>query len=262
MHKEKPFNERGQSLVELTLFVPILLFLLIGLVEVGALVNTYIDSLDASRAAARYVSPLDPSLSRCQPFGSDATGKWISTFTTNCQIDGREYPAKAAEVKSWGMTGPRGIYETCKSTRTINFFYVAGCLALLNLPSGYIEPANGFDDVIVTVVPVKNGNVAPGAVTWSFFGNQPVATSDSIVVHITDPVNNTFTINPNFVTSLQRYASAPATGMVVVEVYHAHPQMTKLFASVSRLTGNEAILPDPIPVHVHSVFPLPAIEPK
>ena len=262
MPEKRRCNERGQSLVELTLFVPILIFMLIGLVEIGAVASSYIDTLDASRASARYISPLDPSLTRCQPFGSDTTHKWISTFTTNCEHDGREYPAKAAEVKSCGMGGATGIYKTCQTSRTINFFYVAGCMALLNMPEGFVEPANNFDDIIVTTVPVAGGNVASGAVTWSFFGNQPVATSNSIVVNITDPGTNSFTINPTFEASIRQYATAPSTGLVVVEVYHAHPQVTKLFSVAGRLAGSQALIPDPVPIHTYSVFPLPAAEPK
>jgi hypothetical protein len=266
MREKRRFNERGQSLVELTLFVPILIFMLIGLIEIGALAGSYIDSLDASRASARYVSPQDPStgqpMARCRPFGSNITGKWISTFTTNCEIDGREYPAKAAEVKSWGMTGDQGIYRTCQSYRDVNFFYVAGCMALLNLPEGYIQPANDYDDVIVTIVPIANGIVAAGAITWSFFGNQPTSASNSMVVIITDPGTNSFTINPSFAANIHQYATAPSTGLTVVEVYHAHPQVTKLFSVASRLAGSQALIPDPVPLHTYSVFPLPAAEPK
>src|SRR5512136_1345466 len=102
---EKSQRERGQSLVELTLFVPILILLLAGFVEIGVLINGYITTLDASRAAARYVSPLDPKLTRCQPFGpdSDPTHSYISPFTSNCTTGVTEYPSRAAEVKSWDM---------------------------------------------------------------------------------------------------------------------------------------------------------------
>jgi hypothetical protein len=262
MHEKRRFNERGQSLVELTLFVPILIFMLIGLVEIGAVAGSYIDTLDASRASARYTSPLDPSITRCQAFGSDTTGRWISTFTTNCEQDSREYDDKAREIKAWGMGGPNGIYQTCKTSRTINFFYIAGCMALMNMPEGFIEPANGYDDIIVTTVPVANGTVAPGAVTWTFFANQPTAASNSIVVNITDPNAMSFTINPSFAANIQQYASAPSTGLVVVEVYHAHPQVTKLFNIAGRLAGSQSLIPDPIPLHTYSVFPLPAAEPK
>lgn len=261
MYRNKPANERGQSLVELALFVPILILLLIGLAEIGVLASAYIDTLDGSRASARYVSPLDPALTRCQTFSASSTGRSVS-FTSDCMIDGREYPSRAATVKSWGMKGNNGIYKTCQGSPTINFFYVAGCMALLNMPEGYVEPANGYDDIIVTTLPITGGAVASGAITWSFFGNQPISTSNSIVVNITNPSNNSFTIQPGFATNIQQYATAPSTGLVVVEVYHAHPQLTKLFNVTSQLAGSKALIPDPIPLHTHTVFPLPAVEPE
>ena len=260
MRVKKPSDERGQSLVELTLFVPILILMLIGLAEIGVLISAYIDTLDASRASARYVSPADPGATRCRDFGPNGTGRTI-TFSSDCWLDGREYPSRAAIVKSWGMQGNEGIYRTCQTSRTTNFFYVAGCMALLNLPEGYLEPANDYDDIIVTTVPITAGTVAPGAITWSFFGNQPISTSNSIVVNITNPSNNSFSIQPNFAANVNRYTTAPATGLVVVEVYHAHPQLTKLFNVATQLVGGKALIPDPIPLHTYSVFPVPAIEP-
>jgi hypothetical protein len=50
--------------------------------------------------------------------------------------------------------------------------------------------------------------------------------------------------------------------VVIVEVYAAHAQVTKLFASVSRLTGGSAILADPIPIYAYSIFPLVALDPS
>jgi hypothetical protein len=46
-------GERGQSLVELALTLPVLLLLLIGVVEVGNALNAYITVVDAARDGAR-----------------------------------------------------------------------------------------------------------------------------------------------------------------------------------------------------------------
>jgi len=46
-------GERGQSLVELALTLPVLLLLLVGLVEVGNALNAYITVVDAGRDGAR-----------------------------------------------------------------------------------------------------------------------------------------------------------------------------------------------------------------
>ena len=198
-------SERGQSLVELTLFVPILILLLAGFVEIGVLINGYITALDASRASARYVSPLDPKLTRCQPFGpdSDPTHSWITPFTSNCTTGVIEYPPRAAEVKSWDMAANGTTYDRCKTSPTVNFFYVAGCLALLNLPRGGLNPitqtiwtANDYagDDIVVTTIPIKDGQPVydDGLLWWSLYGNQPTPAFPSFVVNPTGA--GTFTI--------------------------------------------------------------------
>jgi hypothetical protein len=46
-------GERGQSLVELAFTLPVLLILLVGVVEVGNGLNTYMTVVDAARDAAR-----------------------------------------------------------------------------------------------------------------------------------------------------------------------------------------------------------------
>jgi Flp pilus assembly protein TadG len=47
-------GERGQSLVELALTLPVLLLLLVGVVEVGNGLNAYLTVVDAAREGARY----------------------------------------------------------------------------------------------------------------------------------------------------------------------------------------------------------------
>jgi hypothetical protein len=270
--REQLPGERGQSLVEITLFVPILILLLAGFVEIGVLINGYITTLDASRASARYVSPLDPKVTRCQPFGSDTTSHWIAPFTTICTEGVAEYPSRAAEVREWEIAAPGTVYDTCQSSDTVNFFYVAGCLALLNLPRGGLVPitqtiwtADDYagDDILVTTIPISNG--APvyddGLLWWSLYGTQPTPAFPSFVISPTG--GSTFQINADFVSSLSRSEgnTAPATGLVVVEVYHAQPQFLKLFNIANRMTRGGAIIPDPIPIHTYTVFPLVAVEP-
>ena len=53
---------RGQSFVELAIVLPLLLFLLIAFVEVGAIVYAYLSMLDVAREAARFASEHDPDI--------------------------------------------------------------------------------------------------------------------------------------------------------------------------------------------------------
>lgn len=57
----RPFgSRRGQSLVEFTIMLPILLIMLSGLVEFGFLLNHYLDVIDSARETARFGSNIDP----------------------------------------------------------------------------------------------------------------------------------------------------------------------------------------------------------
>jgi hypothetical protein len=58
---QKTRRGRGQSLVEFTLLLPILMMLLSGLIEFGFLLNTYLDVIDAAREAARFAANDDPT---------------------------------------------------------------------------------------------------------------------------------------------------------------------------------------------------------
>ena len=46
-----------------------------------------------------------------------------------------------------------------------------------------------------------------------------------------------------------------------VEVYYAQPQFLKLFAVANRMVRGSAVIPDPVPIHTYTVFPLVAVEP-
>jgi len=51
---------RGQSLVEFTLMLPVLLIMLSGVIEAGFMLNAYLDVIDAARETARFAANDDP----------------------------------------------------------------------------------------------------------------------------------------------------------------------------------------------------------
>jgi hypothetical protein len=51
---------RGQSIVEFSLLLPLLLMLLSSLIEFGFMINEYLDLIDTTRETARYLADLDP----------------------------------------------------------------------------------------------------------------------------------------------------------------------------------------------------------
>ena len=53
-------KRRGQSLVEFTIMLPVLLVMLSGLIEMGFMLNSYLDVIDAARETARFAANQDP----------------------------------------------------------------------------------------------------------------------------------------------------------------------------------------------------------
>ncbi|HSB89064.1 MAG TPA: TadE/TadG family type IV pilus assembly protein [Anaerolineales bacterium] len=51
---------RGQSLVEFTILLPVLLIMISGLIEFGFMLNYYLDLIDAARESARWAAGDDP----------------------------------------------------------------------------------------------------------------------------------------------------------------------------------------------------------
>ncbi len=75
----KPSRKRkGQSLVEFAIALPILFWLLSGVVEFGFALNYYLSLLDATREASRYYAGADPFL---RDSNGDRTGDNIDFFS-------------------------------------------------------------------------------------------------------------------------------------------------------------------------------------
>jgi hypothetical protein len=59
----------GQSLVEFTVLLPVLLIMISGLIEFGIMLNYYLDLIDAAREAARFAADADPIRDPNPPYG-------------------------------------------------------------------------------------------------------------------------------------------------------------------------------------------------
>jgi hypothetical protein len=67
-------SARGQSLVEFTLLLPVLLIMISGLIEFGFMLNYYLDVIDAAREATRWAAGDDP-------VHDDLSGAWTDPNT-------------------------------------------------------------------------------------------------------------------------------------------------------------------------------------
>jgi Flp pilus assembly protein TadG len=60
-HHRKLRGQRGQTMTEFAIVLPIFLLLLLGIAQLGIAFNHYIQLTDATRAGARFGAPLDCS---------------------------------------------------------------------------------------------------------------------------------------------------------------------------------------------------------
>lgn len=143
---------RGQSLVELTMTMPILLLMLLGLVEIGWLANNYLTLLDATREAGRYGSVRDPNLW--------AIGYETSYHMMDCDFDdpnnlsdpnyGSTHFDKYQQELVGTYPGPTiPGFGNGVETQGLQFYDGVACSAITNiLPLPFDDLA---DDVVVSV---------------------------------------------------------------------------------------------------------------
>lgn len=155
---KKKNKSKGQSLVELTLTLPLILMLFSGMVEFGFMLNYYLSLLDATRYAAREYSGGDPWI---RDANNNYNGDNISGYTLN----GQSYPGFYSPAAStvYAELAPKDINDT---TRKIT-----------------LNPAT--DDVIISVYSIdQNGNITdyPTAGPYHLYGNQhsPAVTDATI----------------------------------------------------------------------------------
>jgi hypothetical protein len=159
-------SRRGQSLVEFTILLPVLLMMMSGLIEFGFLLNTYLDIIDAAREAARFSANDDPTVgvptdlypsqinfwhrawlnSRSSLFtASDARIAWNTTLPTDCAGVEGDVVVSAFSVlgttvdKRW----PAG-YGDNGASNCGNYFSKLTAAQVNTLLSGASIPNSGF----------------------------------------------------------------------------------------------------------------------
>jgi hypothetical protein len=220
-------EERGQSMVEMALAFPILLLVLAGTLEVGKYFNDYLTVLDATREAARY--------------GAD--GDLILALEPSLACDD-------------------------------NFFHQAACLTMQNLWGLRFDESR--DDVVVSVFsigadgsilaryPRRSGDPRPSFLPDN---TDSLVTSNeegwSYCKHITQPANKSCTpaasrYSNAAITALlaqTHSADSPATGLVLVEMYHVHHQFLGL------IPPGMPILPQEVMMYAYTMMPMPSSAP-
>jgi len=239
--------QRGQSMLELALVLPILLLLLVGMVEVVVFIGRYLDLLDLTREAARFGSQHDPDIT---------------------DLAAGNFPAP-------------GNYD-CSASNSYNFFYDTACV--FSPPSDQIATCqqttfcNGMnqyvpldlttDDVVITVFTVndldQDGHPIADQVTniWPTVGYWALSDYDADLTH---NANWTKDCHGNVVRSQPYYTASKinsvleadgpqATAFVAVEAFYCYHQVLDLPVFTN-------VVPDPIQIDAYSLMPIPAANP-
>ena len=223
-------RNKGQSFVELAIVLPLLLFLLIGFVEVGAIVYSYLSMLDVAREAARFASEHDPTV---------LEGPGVGGY---CEDDYLHFYQDSACVIVGSGFNPDLILNPATDDVTISVFTIDDNLVTDRLPDD--------GDGVWSLYGENWTRNCDGSLntTTPFFTDAEV----EAIFTIPTPTAGPGTPTPGAGTSVP---SAPTDkGRVVVEVYYCHEQLLNL-----PLLSN--LLPNPVPLHAYSFMPAPAAAP-
>ena len=234
-------KNKGQSFVELAIVLPLLLFLLIGFVEVGAIVYSYLSMLDVAREAARFASEHDPAVLE----GPGAGGY--------CEDDFLHFYQDSACVVVGAGFNPDLVLNPAIDDVTISVFTIDDNLVTDRLPD--------FGPHINGVWSLYSNNWTRNCdgslnTTTPFFTDAEVEAIFTIPPPTFPPTETSGPGTPTPTAGgLPAIPSAPLDkGRVVVEVYYCHEQLLNL-----PILAN--LLPNPVPLHAYSFMPAPAVAP-
>ena len=223
----------GQSFVELAIVLPLLLFLLIAFVEVGAVTYNYLSLLDVVREAARFAADRDPEV---------------------LAGDMSNYPISACEDDA------------------LHYYLDAACVIIGTNFNQDITLDPATDDIAISIFTIDNNVVVDrkpndGDGVWSLYADNWTKNCDGTfksntpffpqVIGNAWVAYSTPTFGPGTATpgAGTIFPGGPTDkGMVLVEIYFCHEQLLNL-PLISDL------LPNPIPLHAFAVMPAPLAAP-
>ncbi len=105
-------GERGQTLVEFTIILPILLLLILGIIQFGVVFNNYITLTDAVRAGARQASvgrsvadPSGAAVSRVRSSAANLDQAQLTVSVTSVWTQGADVTVSATYPYSISLLG-------------------------------------------------------------------------------------------------------------------------------------------------------------
>jgi hypothetical protein len=149
----KSAHSRGQSLVELTVTLPILILMVLSMTEIGFLANNYLTLMDVVREAGRRAVNLDP---RAWP--DNEARNW---HRLDCDRDPTKYdlfpgqyggsPGQRDDGNPRGPGSSLGYFKGQEDE--FGFFDGTACQAIFILdPLKFDDSASGKDDIVISAV--------------------------------------------------------------------------------------------------------------
>lgn len=185
---------RGQSLIELAIVVSLLMFILVGIVEYGFLLNQYLNLVDATRETARLGANVDPFW-----YEDDGTQHLDMNFFMRPDVS--KPPDSDPDSPDYN---PPGLSD-----------FVVDFMEPLVLDPAREPP----DDIVISFFSVDDdGNIRrfpldePGGFSWATnqgFSGQSSRFSDGEIISRLD-------------------AGAPPTGVLLIEVFYHYDQKLNL----------------------------------
>lgn len=212
---------RGQSLVEFTVLLPVLLIMISGLIEFGFMLNYYLDLIDAAREAARWASNADP-------IRNPNTGDYLdpnNAFYTDVQTLAKEALLAASDDRiDWIDHDLDSMDDDDDS-----------CIVTIN----------GGNDIVISAFGIRNNEGSP-VVDRRF----PVSYGEAGV----SLCNNRVSEFTSAEIQARLDPAAPTSGLVMVEIFYDYHM-------VLALPWITAFVPNPIPLHAYTIMPNANVEP-
>ena len=254
MKREQTSGQRGQSFMELAIFLPILLLMLGGMVEVTLTFNDYLQMLDAARYGARSISDSNP------------------------------YPADFPMASGTFNPNSPSAYDTLTDTTTLNPFRIAAYNAEFNLnplislkTSLKGDGTSNRNDCSTSNTNTTGSNTYRDDVVVSLFATNVISSTSTIQLTrfksnavdgipltghlVADTTESGWSYKNQMCSAIKTadlgtklLTTAPNTGFLIVEVFYNRPQ-------VLNLPGLGSVIPNPLPLHAYAIFPLVAVEP-
>ncbi len=223
-----PKITRGQSLVEFTLVLPVLLIMISGLVEAGIALNVYLDLIDSAREVARNLSDFDP---------------FIDDNPESANVSFYEVAQDVAEYTLWNsgkiQLDPA---DPARDNLIVSVFRVNG--STITASERYPRNPTAFKAADDKEIGCQTGGDELG---WLLYCNS----SES-------KIGTTECAKPGCIVMAELLGNLadipPDTGIVAVEIYYDY-HMTLGLPWIT------AFLPDPITLHAYSFMPNSAAEP-